>query len=340
MDGRFNLYDLDEHYSFSFVQKILKLGESIACMIEARYLVPIKNKYHLSDEIETLAQFIEKGKGIPLGEQENYRHEPAPGNWTGFLIGKDKLLTAAHCVCRNQSNLLLSSSKIQGMMIVFGFQMIDGMICKKKFKKTEVYGIKSVIQHQWSRGTVYADWAIIELDREVGARAPLKLNFSKTVSGNVCMLGHPTGLPLKFAGNAVIKSGNSPHFIATDLSAFQANSGSPIFKLDTLEVIAILTQGNRDYAIDLNYRNTGEKRVRVHYLSNQEVTKCGYEIGQRINAILPLKGLYLPKQFQIKPYLFIAPLLFVVAMTKLFFKQTQNKDREENNGQVEFFYGS
>ena len=80
----------------------------------------------------------------------------------------------------------------------------------------------------------------------------------------------------------------------------------------------------------------------VHYLSHQEIKNSGYEIGQRISAIPLLKKLYhtKPSYFQIKPYLFLAPLLLAGAMAKLLFNQTQNKDSEEDNNKVEYFYGS
>jgi hypothetical protein len=91
------------------------------------------------------------------------------------------------------------------------------------------------------------DYAIIELDREVLDREPVRLNLDSIArkDDRLLIMGHPMGLPLKVASNArVIKNGKK--FFATNLDSFQGNSGSPVFNVNTGEVEGILVRGKAD----------------------------------------------------------------------------------------------
>ena len=121
------------------------------------------------------------------------------------------------------------------------------------------------------------DYAIIELDREVLDREPVRLNRNSIARKNdrLLIMGHPMGLPLKVASNArVIKNGKN--FFATNLDSFQGNSGSPVFNLRSGEVEGILVRGKADtyrpnscYKINYCDENDAELIVgTVHYNKN------------------------------------------------------------------------
>ena len=191
VDSRINPCEFTQRKIFpEFALAIKKQTESVACMIEERNFIEDKQKktYTLFKK-NPLAQYVESLMGYhPFGEEENFYHEPVEASWTGFLVEKKTLLTAAHCICDQNSKKPLQISEIASMRIVFGFQMTDNENYKKIFEEKDVYRIKRVIKYSWSRGKTFSDWALLKLDREVLGRAPLKMDFSTIDSGHLYML--------------------------------------------------------------------------------------------------------------------------------------------------------
>jgi len=95
------------------------------------------------------------------------------------------------------------------------------------------------------------DYAVIQLDRKVDGRTPLKLRSEGqlNINDSVIMIGHPLGLPLKIAGNAGVRSIEDIFFRA-NLDAFGGNSGSPVINAKSLEVEGMLVDGEIDFAED------------------------------------------------------------------------------------------
>jgi V8-like Glu-specific endopeptidase len=59
-------------------------------------------------------------------------------------------------------------------------------------------------------------------------------------------MGHPSGLPMKYADGAKV-FGNFDNYFSTNLDTFGGNSGSPVFNAKTNEVVGILVRGDIDY---------------------------------------------------------------------------------------------
>ncbi|MBA3236808.1 MAG: NACHT domain-containing protein [Parachlamydiaceae bacterium] len=275
----------------SFVSCVKKQAESVACLVLNHFLKQrTEGDWELTLPTPTLTQVVEHeflerlGTQEVFGEQEPFHDEYAAGFGTAFLVGKNLAMTAAHCICEKDTKIL-DKKVIGATYIVFGFQ--NG---KKLFADKQVYQIKKVISHQYTRiqdknqnFTEWTDWALIELDR-VTPYAPLIMNMTKKVANKVelYMLGHPSGLPVKFVGNGTIQRNQQKDFFETNLDAFGGNSGSPVFNRMTLEVEGMLCSGGEDYAITDNYRGTKKKRIQACQITSG---RYGFEICQRLNML-------------------------------------------------------
>lgn len=182
------------------------------------------------------------GDRVNACANERFREQPTLMSCTGFLVSKDLLVTAGHC--------MTSNFDCSGNKWVFGFT--QGM---DKIPASSVYNCKEVVsQEQISipfLGTT--DYAVIRLDREVTDRTPLKFRTSGKIRSKspVLVIGHPMGLPLKIADNATVKGTFGKTFKA-DLDTYGGNSGSPVFNAKTGLVEGVLVQG----AADMDYQGT------------------------------------------------------------------------------------
>ncbi|HBB66221.1 MAG TPA: hypothetical protein DCZ93_02755, partial [Elusimicrobia bacterium] len=141
---------------------------------------------------------------------------------------------------------------------VFGYAVHEsGGKARTEIPAGEVYTCSEIVKRQLvnvttaednMESTVYGpDYALIRLDRKVKGHKPLPVNRGGGVKKGTPLFvtGHPTGLPLKFAGNArVIKDvdGASAYF-GTNLDTFGGNSGSPVFNAETLLIEGIHVRG-------------------------------------------------------------------------------------------------
>lgn len=95
-----------------------------------------------------------------------------------------------------------------------------------------------------------ADWSLVRIDRPVTNHRIARIRRSGKISDNqrVHVIGHPVGLPTKFAGGASVRSNQPDAFFVANLDTFGGNSGSPVFNSETHEVEGILVRGETDFA--------------------------------------------------------------------------------------------
>jgi len=91
------------------------------------------------------------------------------------------------------------------------------------------------------------DVAVFKTHRQIGRKA-LPLSSQKANMGDrIYTIGYPSGLPEKVSVNARVRTNDHLQYFFSSLDAFQGNSGSPVFNLETHEVIGILVSGEPDY---------------------------------------------------------------------------------------------
>lgn len=165
---------------------------------------------------------------------EPFWSQPEAPWCSAFLVGPDLVATAGHCI-----------SSCGSQRFVFGFRMDGPSSSRTTVSDDDVYSCSQVIQSRTSGGY---DHAVIRLDRAVVGRTPLAVRGSGTpsVGTDLVVAGHPSGLPVKIAGGAEIKSIGSVSFEA-NLDTYGGNSGSPVINANTGVVEGILVNGETDY---------------------------------------------------------------------------------------------
>lgn len=198
---------------------------------------------------------------------ENFANQPTISDCTGFLVSDRHLVTAGHCITEGITLKDEASRACQEFVWMFDYKTnAKGQFNAAKVAKDKIYGCKSVVFATLNK---QKDYAIIELDRPVTDREPLRLSDAAPVEGTkLFIMGHPTGLPLKYAEGARVFSVNSEYF-STNLDSFGGNSGSPVFNYDTMEVEGILVRGDIDY-IPVRQSN-GRECMKVNRCDNNRM---------------------------------------------------------------------
>jgi S1-C subfamily serine protease len=171
---------------------------------------------------------------------EPFVNQPIGCFCSGFLVAPDVIATAGHCV--------KGDADLAGIRFVFGFRMDDSATAHVHFTRDDVYSGKRVIARRLTTadGT---DYAVVQLDRPVVGRKPLPIRRTGKVKNgqSVFVIGHPCGLPQKYAPGASVRHNSpTPYFVA-NLDTFGGNSGSPVFNADDGSVEGILVRGETDF---------------------------------------------------------------------------------------------
>lgn len=202
---------------------VQELASSVAAMISTD---SIDDEGNLSGE--TLSDYY------GLCEDQRFQDELVAASCTGFLVDEDLIVTAGHCIG--------TSAVCTGEKWVFGYH--NG---KSSVSTDDVYECSEIVSLAYS-SSQYLDYAVVRLDRKVEGRKPLRFNRVgvANVGDDLIIMGHPTGMSLKIADSASVRSVENEYFVA-NLDSFGGNSGSPVFNASSLEVEGILVRGETDY---------------------------------------------------------------------------------------------
>ncbi len=211
----------------------------------------LKNDLVQQDDGYSSLEHVRFGETFNLCRCEPFFQQPVGAGhlFSGFLVRDDMIATAGHCV---------DEKNVTDIRILFGFRMKDASTSVTRVPNTDVYKGVRIIRRYYNRRGNGADWALVKLDRKVTGRRAVKLPGTVIFRRQpVYVLGHPCGLPLKYAAGAEVRKVNDAFFVA-DLDIYAGSSGSPIFNKNTHEVIGMVVRG---YSSD--FRWTGNCYISV-----------------------------------------------------------------------------
>lgn len=251
----------------------VKLAKSTAAMIVEANLNSIS-----ATEIRIQGVTLEAKR--KLCAQEKFAKQMVAARCSGFLIAENKLVTAGHCIKTEED------CKTRKWVFDFKQDAPEDLTTPKEapmemtVPASNVYGCKSIISQKLKKGSKL-DYAVIELDRNVTDRQPLKFRQKGRVQegDSLVVIGHPSGLPTKIADEAKVLKRKLTYFV-TDLDTFGGNSGSAVINVKTEEVEGILVRGEEDYTYD--------PRAQCSTTSICTEGKCD---GEEVTNITMVKGL-------------------------------------------------
>jgi hypothetical protein len=174
-----------------------------------------------------------------LCDSEPFASQPIGCFCSGFLVARDVIATAGHCV--------KSQADLARIRFVFGFRMLDAKRARTVFPARDVYAGTQLLGRQLSDdGT---DWALVRLDRPVSGHKPVKVRATGKIGDkqSLFVIGHPSGLPQKYAPRAKVRDNTPAAFFVANLDTYGGNSGSPVFNSSNRVVEGILVRGENDF---------------------------------------------------------------------------------------------
>src|SRR5262245_10571024 len=121
---------------------------------------------------------------------ERFRDQPIGAFCSGFLVAADIIATAGHCV---------NAGNVTNVRFVFGFRMRNATTAETIINNGEIYrGVSVIGRQQIGNG---ADWALVRIDRPVTNHRIVRIRQAGKIADTqaVHVIGHPSGLPTKFA---------------------------------------------------------------------------------------------------------------------------------------------
>jgi len=228
------IYGVDDRKDVKDVtdKKVLALAEASVALVEAADLQPA------ADGGWTLKTTSYR-TDYDLCANEPFASQPLGCFCSGALVAADVIATAGHCV-KNTADLA-------HIRFVFGFRMVDAQAARTTFAANDVYEGREVIGRALTESGT--DWALVRLSRKVVGRKPVAFRTSGKIAGDATLfvIGHPCGLPQKFAGGARVVDNSEKMYFAANLDTYGGNSGSPVFSAKTLKIEGLLVRGQTDF---------------------------------------------------------------------------------------------
>ena len=147
------------------------------------------------------------------------------GSGTGFIIESNQFVTAYHVpeILLGEQNFGVDSKTVKKLRIIFNFRQKKTGVLEDQ----TVYDVKDIVRQNEDE-----DWIVLRTTKGFTHRHA-KLELAKAIppAGTpVYVLGHPLGMPLRYAEGVLAES--DANQIAVVTSGFAGNSGSPVITKD------------------------------------------------------------------------------------------------------------
>ena len=231
-DAQRAIYGVDNRRdAFEMAKSVRALADASVALVEAKDLARTGDGWELRT-----SSFKEQYR---LCSDEPFGSQPLGCFCSGVLVAPNVIATAGHCV--------ETEADLEKMRFVFGFRMVDKDTAKTTFADDDVYTGEKLIGHQLTADGI--DWALVRLDRPVKGRKPVKRRTSGKVGekDKLFVIGHPCGLPQKFADGATVQQNNRQASLSATLDTYGGNSGSPVFNGKTKALEGLLVRGQTDF---------------------------------------------------------------------------------------------
>ncbi len=174
-------------------QEIVENANAVAAIFKINDVVNNDNGT-ISLPTRTLGEKFEE-QGVKLCSDEPFHEQPSGAICTAFLVKPDIIITAGHCL--NKHNL-------HTRRFVFGYIVREDGKAVTTVSADNVYMGVEILG--WEQDGGGPDWTAVRLDRKVEGIAPLKYRTTGKIEDNtsVYVIGHPIGLPKKFASSAEV----------------------------------------------------------------------------------------------------------------------------------------
>lgn len=200
-----------------------------------------------SEDMETISIKTKSlRKGMNFCADELFSELPLVSSCSAFLVAPNLILTAGHCVkgpeeCKDNYWALDYDDAL-------GFSPSTDIVKIKKEHLVSCSQLLSISKNS------KLDYALIQIDKSISDRSPLKLRRRGLLSVNDLLevIGHPMGLPKIFTDQAQVIDNSLPTSFLTNTDTFMGNSGSPVINSRTHLVEGILIRGGKDFFMDLD----------------------------------------------------------------------------------------
>ncbi len=220
---------------------------------------------------------------------------------SGFLVAPDLIVTAGHCMVNTGESRNETKNYCEAFSWLFDYNLdSQGQIDTTKVPAENFYKCKQVVYAVKDETAPYRDYALVQLDRPVLGRTPLKLATTPLAQGaKLSMIGYPLGTPAKRSAPAGILKNDPRHqVLITSLDAFEGNSGSAVMNAKN-EVVGILIGGTpsqgfvpaRDRACEI-YNKCAENGTGCLFADQDTSVFPGFQrVGSEVQRIAPVAQL-------------------------------------------------
>jgi len=228
--------DRKDVYLLSSDPKLKASCDAVVSLFDFNVIIPLSDGK--TSKIETKMY----GSAYGLCETELFYTQPCSAFCSGVLVAPNLIATAGHCIDTPQKK----TPPVQDIRFVFGYRMRDDQTPELVINNEDIYSGTLIKRIYTINGQ---DWALVKLDRTVTKYAPMPVRRTSKIADTeeVYVIGHPCGLPAKFANGAMVRSNSDANFFVANLDTYAGNSGSPVFNKRTHEVEGLLVRGQKDF---------------------------------------------------------------------------------------------